>query len=600
MLTPEQDTLRRSKGELMGELSHAGARFRPGSNACTCPFHDDATASAGVYCDEGVWRFKCHGCGIGDDIFGVRARLSGRTPGDELKAERHEDIKPEPAPRLYAALDELKGSLQNLTATYAYTNPETEAHDLVVFRLEANGAKRFLQARPERGGYVLKAPDGLLPVYNRARLRKVEECFVVEGEKCVHALHSAGFVATTSPGGALKAERADWTPLAEKTVYLWPDNDAPESAHPEGKGVAHMRQVQRILEKLGCRLYWIDPQTLGLGPKADVVDYLEANGGTRDEQHVAIELAKGEARPLGASREVADRFEEMIAGRWRNVEWPWAKLTTAAHALVPGTVTCVNGDAGSGKSFFVLESLWTWHLAGLRVALYALEDDRAFHLTRALAQLAQESRLTNPAWVEENAEEVRALYRNYADVLDSFGRSVWDAPDQEVTLKELETWVQARCEEGYDLIVIDPITAGKASEKRWLDDNTFMFGAKSAVKRSGSRLLLVTHPKEGEGKKNDTLGNMAGGAAYRRFSHSVLWLKKCEEPKTGPVIRDGIRVNVTYDRTLRIAKARNGPGAGLQIAYCMESDSLRFSEQGVVVTDRQRVAEQAEEERPPW
>lgn len=39
------------------------------------------------------------------------------------------------------------------------------------------------------------------------------------------------------------------------------------------------------------------------------------------------------------------------------------------------------------------------------------------------------------------------------------------------------------------------------------------------------------------------------------------------------------------NRSLRIAKARNGRGAGLELAYQFEGKSLRFSEQGVICKD---------------
>lgn len=49
---------------------------------------------------------------------------------------------------------------------------------------------------------------------------------LVEGEKCVDALMQVGIVATTAMGGAATAlEKTDWSPLAGKTVIVWPDND---------------------------------------------------------------------------------------------------------------------------------------------------------------------------------------------------------------------------------------------------------------------------------------------------------------------------------------------------------------------------------------
>jgi hypothetical protein len=47
---------------------------------------------------------------------------------------------------------------------------------------------------------------------------------VCEGEWCVDQLKKLGVLATTS-GAADSAARTDWTPLANRTVIIWPDND---------------------------------------------------------------------------------------------------------------------------------------------------------------------------------------------------------------------------------------------------------------------------------------------------------------------------------------------------------------------------------------
>jgi DNA primase len=52
------------------------------------------------------------------------------------------------------------------------------------------------------------------------------ELVLVEGEKCADALMQLGIVATTAMGGAATAlDKTDWSPLAGKTVVLWPDHD---------------------------------------------------------------------------------------------------------------------------------------------------------------------------------------------------------------------------------------------------------------------------------------------------------------------------------------------------------------------------------------
>lgn len=596
-MTQDQENLRRSRSALMAELEFRGAKFK--GRQCTCPFHDDKNPSAGVYEEHGVWRFKCQACGQGGDIFDVRALVGGRPLAEVLK-----EVGPPPPPTeslIYPTLGMMTNAVANLAAHYVYTNPETNEPDLVVMRVEREGRKRYLQARPERGGFVMKAPTGLLPLYNRARVLKADEVVVVEGEKCVHALHDVGVVATTSPGGAGKAHLADWTPLRGKTVYLWPDADLPDQTYPEGKGVAHMRDVQKTLETIDCRVRWVDITPLNLPPKGDCVDYLATNGGSREDRRVAVRLVLEESSETGIAKGVGERYEQMISGAWKTIEWPWRQLTHLSKSLMPATVTTMPGEAGSSKSFALLEAMLYWHLSGYRTALFELEEDRTYHLMRALAQLAGNSHLTDDSWVREHSDETREALAEQKDLLETFGRTLWEAPDRMVTLDELARWVEQRCAEGCELVGIDPVTAAAVGREPWIDDQRFLFSVKTTLRRYGARLVLVTHPRKDRGKGKGTgLNDMAGGAAYERFSQSVLWLKRHDKKHQATILRDGHRRTVQFDRTLRIGKARNGPGPGLELAFAFDPATLRFAEQGIIIGDEVEIQSEVYTEQVSW
>jgi hypothetical protein len=134
-----------------------------------------------------------------------------------------------------------------IETTFKYTDPATGNVDLEVFRLlKTDGKKSFKQASPVPGGWVLSAPPKPWPLYNRTRLKSAHTVIVVEGEKAVHALQSVlpeGFAATTSPCGAGKAAHADWSPVAGKRVYVWPDHD--------DAGRRHAADVVVLLQRLG-------------------------------------------------------------------------------------------------------------------------------------------------------------------------------------------------------------------------------------------------------------------------------------------------------------------------------------------------------------
>ena len=64
------------------------------------------------------------------------------------------------------------------------------------------------------------------PPYHLPAVTKAGTVVLVEGEKCADALMHMGIVATTAMGGAATAlDTTDWSPLAGKTVIVWPDND---------------------------------------------------------------------------------------------------------------------------------------------------------------------------------------------------------------------------------------------------------------------------------------------------------------------------------------------------------------------------------------
>jgi hypothetical protein len=407
---------------------------------------------------------------------------------------------------------------------------------------------------------------------------------VVEGEKAVHALYDIGVVATTSPMGAGKAKEADWSMLEGKKIYLWPDNDPIDERTKRQPGIEHMKDVQSILETISCELYWIEPSGLELPPKGDVVDFLQANQGTAEDQRMAISLVLDEAQPLGAAQELGERFQSIIAGDWVNIEWPWPMLTSEAQSLLPDTVTAVCGDPGAGKSFALLEAFWNWHCAGRKVAIFELEDDRVFHLQRVLAQLENNAQLTDIDWVRNNGEVAMASHENQKDILGSLGKVIWDAPDKQVSLTELADWFETRCAEGFEVSIIDPVTAAVASDKPWIDDQKFIFRVKTTAKKYHARLIYAIHPRVANGKVGASLSRLAGGAAYARFSHSVFWINKFEKERSEKVwsAPTGSR-QVSFERSMKISKARNGRGAGAELAFHMNAGNLCFEEYGSVV-----------------
>ncbi|MDP3940114.1 MAG: hypothetical protein Q8R92_18510, partial [Deltaproteobacteria bacterium] len=167
------------------------------------------------------------------------------------------------------------------------------------------------------------------------------------------------------------------------------------------------------------------------------------------------------------SASLSDLIEQTISGKRRNISFPWQTLSFAARALLPGSVTVICGGAGSTKSMLVSEACIFWMEKNVKFAVFHLEEDRAFHLNRALAQLAGNSGLTLDDYVHGHPEKARDAYEQYMGTLDALGSRIWDAPNHDVSIDDLCVWIDERAKEGCRVIVVDPVTAADSGSEPW-------------------------------------------------------------------------------------------------------------------------------------
>ena len=578
----DKDVIRRDRAALVREIEQAGAQFR--GNACKCIFHEDRHASAGVYADDmGVWRFHCQAasCGFGGDIFDVQAKLRNTTAAEILRAGKPSNAKPA---KVYSTLDDLKEAMPgDVEAVYSYTNPNTGKVDMLIIRCKMSDGKTFRQARPQAGGYVMQAPAKPWPLYNRARVQAADTVVVVEGEAKVHALNRYGITATTSPCGAGKAQHSNWAPLAGKNVVLWPDADEP--------GRQHMQQVEKILQQLSPapRISLLEPTDLDLGKKEDAVDFikqLETLHKDKSAITAAIHEALNKAHPKGVASGLNELIEDTISGKRQAIQWPWSSISGLTKALLPETVTIICGGVGASKSFMLLQAGAYWHKQGIRLAIYELEESRAFHLSRCLAQLSACSDMTDPDFIRDNPEQARALFAEHEAFLDSFGACIYASPETQPTLDQLAKWVQARAKASCRIIAIDPVTAAAHTSKAsWEEDNAFLHTIKRCAVDYGCSIVLVTHPIKAVSFADVT--QLSGGAAYSRFAQTILWLESHTD-KSSTVKTACGTTEAEHDRTLHILKARNGKGQGVKLAYNFKAESLTLSETGIILRNKNK------------
>jgi KaiC/GvpD/RAD55 family RecA-like ATPase/5S rRNA maturation endonuclease (ribonuclease M5) len=583
--TFEKDSAKRSRMTLEQVLRQAGATVTD-KRKLRCPFHDDKHPSGEIrQAASGFWYFYCYVCQISDDVFALKARITGQDVGEILKEMVIDQPKTEirakgkSYPTFQALVDDYKATNPNdvIEEQNPYTDPDTNTANFYTLRLkrQGEGQKTFRQVSKTSDGWEWKGPQGKAPLFNRARVAACEKVLIVEGEKCVREFTKLGMenvAATTSPGGAMNALKADWTPLAGKSCYIFRDFDEP--------GTIYERDVIAELSKLDCKVFRVRVEELDLDAKGDLVDYLNSCEGTNAEKVAAVDLVILDAEPIGATLALAERFDKIATGQFRAIPFKQKPLLSdLSKALMPGTLTTVCGDPGAGKSFFVLEDAWRWVLeSGEKVKVLMLEDDDAFHQGRALAQMSGYGDITDVDFVADNSTWAKAVLEQHQERLDKFAKNIETTNSAQRSLDEIAQWIQNHAENGVRVIIVDPITAAKVSDKPWIDDQKFLFRVKNVLEQTGASLILTTHPRLGQAGK-PSLSGMAGGASYPRFSQCVLWLKNHDQQIDSPVFGGPI---VKHKQTVEIRKARNGKGQGQQVAINLNFQNLCFDELGVI------------------
>jgi hypothetical protein len=566
--------VRSSRAQLEEELKLAGCTLK--GNAWKCGFHDDNHPSGGVYQADGVWRFKCHGCGFCGDVYDVRARRLERPLPDVLRdasGTSSPDAAPKPK-RVFPTVKAIEASVAGLGPVekcYAYADPDTGAVQVVQVRYLEGGDKRFLTHQAAPGGFVLGAPPKPWPIYNRARIRAADRVVVVEGEKCVHALHDIGIVATTSLSGSANADKGDWSPLAGKKVYIWPDNDEAGSKY----AAAVVAKLDALRPAPTIRMLAVTG--LGLAEHGDVADFI-ADGATAEEVWRVLEDG---SQPAGATADLFERIDAIITGTWKSIEWPWPALSRACKSLFPGTITVVCGDPSASKSFFLLEAMEHWHQEGIPVDLLELEEDRAFHLLRLLAIKSGIWDVLNDEWGRSHAAKLSEFYGIHEPAIQSFAPHLQAGGLGQLDYDAVLKWIEQRCVAGARILAIDPITAVSTGESRQIEDLGFIVRASVILRAHGARLILVTHPRQ-SGKATSSQDDVAGGRAYSRHTQTVLMLHR-HDPAVDLQCRapGGFSEFKRCNRSIRIAKARNAPGHGWRIGFNLGPD-VRFLEHGVI------------------
>lgn len=300
---------------------------------------------------------------------------------------------------------------------------------------------------------------------------------------------------------------------------------------------------------------------------------------TKTEARQAVKSYVEPPHPASPANELGWILRDTIEGKRDAVSWPWPILSNLSRSLIVGTLTIFCGSPGASKSFAILQLVTYLIESNIPVAIFELEEDRSFHLLRALAQLSRLSDLTNPDWVKASPEKVGQTFNEHKALLDKIGHAIWAVPDTQLTLEQLADWILRRAKEGRRVIIADPVTVCASCEKPWISDNAFLQNIKRTATEYSCSIILVTHPTKTTSFPD--MNQLAGSAAYARFSQSILWLEAHDYKDSTIKMATG-SIEESHNRTLHILKARNGRGQGMKLGFEF-TDSLTLHEYGTIV-----------------
>jgi len=265
-------------------LQHDGNEFV----AC-CPFHAEHTPSFTIFTGrDGIQRFQCFGCDAAGDVIDFIQGIKGVGKREAIKILGGASAGPNVAPvrteqrNVYAGITPIEPPDEiRVGEVVRLYNPKRAGHDWEWGKFTPSAVHPYRRADGSLIGYVLRREfkDGgkETPMVMRVRLTDGSECWsrfpfpgpralygldalrdgqvvVVEGEKCRDAFAAASTRNIVSwPGGTHGVHHTDWSPLAGREVFIWPDADEP--------GVKTAETIAKALHAQGAtvRLFAVKP-----------------------------------------------------------------------------------------------------------------------------------------------------------------------------------------------------------------------------------------------------------------------------------------------------------------------------------------------------
>ena len=179
-----------------------------------------------------------------------------------------------------------------------------------------------------------KAPD-IRPLYNIPGIIKSKKVVIVEGEKSADALINIGITATTAMFGAnAPLNKTDFSPLKDKEIIIWPDNDE--------AGVDYAKKLSEHLQSTASFISTLTPPE-DKKDKWDVYDAIKEDFDVRSF--------------LNSAKSVDLKLPSYSIDEFLNDNSPMPEDLIYPRLLTPSGLLLIGGAPKVGKSDFLINFL---------------------------------------------------------------------------------------------------------------------------------------------------------------------------------------------------------------------------------------------------
>lgn len=344
------------------------------------------------------------------------------------------------------------------------------------------------------------------PMYGLDRLQDGRPVLIVEGEKCADAGHAAlaqTFDVVSWPGGGKAVGKVDWSPLAGRSVLIWPDCDAQTTADgdllPEEKqpGIVAAEAIAAKLLELGCKVRMVKIPAPRAKPAGwDIADAI-ADGMTPDEVRAFLRNQRDPA--ASGAQQDSQATPAARAGKSKRAKVGWeARLLERRGETVAclANVALVLGNRSEWDGVIAHDAFSTRTMKRRPLPGAPTGDELGewtdVDTSRTIIWLTNEYGMTPGTTLVDEAVELIARANTYHPVREYLGGLSWDGTPR------IDEWLA-------DFMGV-PLTEYARRVARW-----YLIAMVARVMRPGCKFdyCLVLEGRQGR-RKSSALRALAG------------------------------------------------------------------------------------------